>query len=59
VSNLPIAVEQWFGVVYRDETSYQTLLRKRGFSYQRTTKVYRSRSSEATLADFEAELEKK
>lgn len=59
VSDLRIAVEQWFGVVYQDETSYQTLLHKSGFSYQRTTKVYRSRPSEAVLADFEAELEKK
>ncbi|MBL8153705.1 MAG: transposase [Anaerolineae bacterium] len=59
VSDLRVAVEQWFGVVYQDETSYQTLLHKSGFSYQRTTKVYRSRPSQAALADFEAELEKK
>lgn len=59
VSDLRLAVEQWFGVVYQDETSYQNLLHKSGFSYQRTTKVYRSRPSEAALAQFEAELEKK
>ena len=59
VSDLRVAVEQWFGVVYQDETSYQTLLHKSGFSYQRTSKVYRSRPSEAALAEFEAELEKK
>ena len=59
VSDLRLAVEQWFGVVYQDETSYQTLLHKSGFSYQRTTKVYRSRPSDAALAEFEAELEKK
>jgi transposase len=59
VSDLRVAVEQWFGVVYQDETSYQMLLNKSGFSYQRTTKIYRSRPSEAALADFEAELEKK
>lgn len=59
VSDLRLAVEQWFGVVYQDETSYQTLLHKSGFSYQRTAKVYRSRPSEAALAEFEAELEKK
>ncbi len=58
VSDLRAAVEQWFGVVYADETSYQTLLHQSGFSYQRTSKVYRSRPSEATLASFEAELEK-
>lgn len=59
VSDLRVGVEQWFGVVYQDETSYQSLLHKSGFSYQRTTKVYRSRPSEAALAVFEAELEKK
>ncbi|MBZ0274593.1 MAG: helix-turn-helix domain-containing protein [Anaerolineae bacterium] len=59
VSDLRVAVEQWFGVIYQDETSYQTLFRKSGFSYQRTTKVYRSRPSEAALAQFESELEKK
>lgn len=59
VSDLRVAVEQWFGVVYQDETSYQTLLHKSGFSYQRSTKVYRSRPSAAALADFEADLEKK
>lgn len=59
VSDLRVAVEQWFGVAYQDETSYQTLLHHSGFSYQRTTKVYRSRPSAAALAEFEAELEKK
>jgi transposase len=59
VRDLRLAVEQWFGVVYQDETSYQNLLHKSGFSYQRSAKVYRSRPSEAALAEFEAELEKK
>lgn len=59
VSDLRAAVEQWFGVVYQDETSYQRLLHRSGFSYQRTTKVYRSRPSAAALAEFEMELEKK
>jgi len=59
VSDLRVAVEQWFGVVYADETSYQTLLHQSGFSYQRSSKIYRSRPNEATLAQFEAELEKK
>ena len=59
VSDLRLAVEQWFDVVYRDETSYQTLLHKSGFSDQPTAKVYRSRPSEAALAEFEAALEKK
>lgn len=59
VSDLRVAVEQWFGVVYQDESSYQMLLHKSGFSYQRTTKVYRSQPSAADMAQFEAELEKK
>lgn len=59
VSDLRMAVEQWFGVVYQDETSYQTLLHQSGFSYQRTAKVYRSQPSAGQIAQFEAELEKK
>ena len=59
VSDLRVAVEQWFGVVYQDETSYHRLLHKSGFSYQRTTKVYRSQPSATDIMQFEAELEKK
>jgi transposase len=59
VRDLRIAVEQWFGVVYQDETSYQTLLHRSGFSYQRSSKVYRSRPGAVALADFAADLEKK
>lgn len=59
VSDLRVAVENWYGVVYQDESSYQTLLHRSGFSYQRTAKVYRSRPSEVSIAEFEAELEKK
>ncbi|MFN8530382.1 MAG: IS630 family transposase [Anaerolineae bacterium] len=59
VSDLRVAVEQWFGVVYRDETSYQRRLHQSGLSYQRTAKVYRSKPSAADEGQFEAELEKK
>ena len=59
VSDLRVAVEMWFGVIYQDETSYQTLLHTSGFSYQRAAKVYRSQPSAAAIAQFEAELEKK
>jgi len=59
VNDLRVAVEKWFGVVYATDTSYQTLFHRSGFSYQRTTQVYRSRPSEAKLAEFEAQLEKK
>lgn len=59
VSDLRVAVESWFGVVYKDERSYHLLLHTSGLSYQRTAKVYRSQPSAATIAQFEAELEKK
>ena len=59
VSDLRMAVEQWFGVVYQDDTSYQTLLHQSGFSYQRAAKVYPSQPSAAQITQFEAELEKK
>lgn len=59
VSDLRLAVAQWFGVVYQDDSSYQRLLHQSGFSYQRAAKVYRSQASAAQVAQFEAELEKK
>ena len=59
VSDLRVAVEQWFAVVYKDETSYQSLLHQSGLSYQRSAKVYRSKPSAVAVAQFEAELEKK
>jgi len=59
VSDLRVAVNQWFGVEYKDETSYHMLLKQSGFSYQRVAKVYRNQPSAADIAQFEAELEKK
>jgi len=59
VSDLAVMVERWFGVVYKESGRYQALLHSSGFSYQRTTKVYRSQPSARVIADFEAELEKK
>jgi len=59
VSDLQIAVEQWYGVVYKDEGSYRNLLHRSGFSYQRVERVYKSRPSEVKVAEYEAELEKK
>jgi transposase len=58
VRDLQIVVEQWYGVVYADQGSYRHLFDQCGFSYQRAERVYRSRPSEAEIADFEAELEK-
>lgn len=59
VSDLQIGVEQWYEVVYQDQGSYRYLFHRSGFSYQRAERVYKSRPSEADIADFEAELEKK
>jgi len=59
VSDLAVAVEQWYGVVYQHDDSYLHLLHQSGFSFQRSTNVYRHKPSAATLAEFEAQLEKK
>jgi transposase len=59
VSDLHLAVEEWYGVSYQSNDSYHHLLAACGFSYHRTERVYRSRPAEADVAAFEAELEKK
>lgn len=59
VSDLAIAVEHWYGILYQDRGSYRSLLHRCGFSYQKAERVYKSRPSEAEIAEFEAELEKK
>lgn len=59
VSDVQIVVKAWYAVEYRTVDSYRTLLHECGLSYQRTEKVYRSRPDQQTVADFEAELEKK
>ena len=59
VSDLAIAVDQWYGVIYKDRGSYRNLLHGCGFSYQKAERVYKSRPSEVEIAEFEAELEKK
>jgi transposase len=59
ISDLQIVVEAWYEVVYRSPESYRRLLHECGLSYQSTEQVYRSRPDEQTIADFEAELEKK
>jgi len=46
-----------FGVSYQSLTSYRTLLERCDFSYQRTTKQYKSRN-EYKVMDFEEQLEK-
>jgi transposase len=59
VSDLRVAVQQWYGVTYQSEDSYLHLLHTGGFSYQRAERVYRSRPNPQTVSDFEAALEKK
>ena len=59
VSDLQIMVKRWYAVEYCTADSYRTLLHECGLSYQRTERVYRSRPEAQTVADFEAELEKK
>lgn len=59
VSDLQIVVNAWHEVKYSTPGSYRMLLHECGLSYQRTEKVYRSHPNQQTVADFEAELEKK
>jgi len=57
VVDLAKVVQMQFGVEYQSRTSYLTLLALCGFSYQKTEKVFKSRS-ESKVADFEEQLEK-
>jgi putative transposase len=57
VEDLVQVVRERYGVEYQSRTSYTQLLRKCGFSYQKTEKVFKSRS-ETKVADFEEQLEK-
>lgn len=57
VPDLRQAVQQWYSIEYKTDASYRQLFQKCGFSYQRTAKVFRSRS-EMKAADFEEQVEK-
>lgn len=57
VPDLKCAVTYWFGVTWNSHTSYLSLFAACGFSYQRTQKVFKSRT-EAQVMTFEAALEK-
>ena len=59
VSDLKIAVKQWYGVTYQSPSSYPRLFQECGFSVQRTSGQYRSQPSQEAIADFEEEVEKK
>jgi transposase len=57
VADLIHVVRDQYGVEYKSRTSYSSLLRLCGFSYQKTEKIFRSRS-QTKVADFEEQLEK-
>jgi transposase len=49
-------VDYFFGVTYQSNTSYRSLFRRCGFSYQRPARVFRSRRPQAVL-DFDDQIE--
>ena len=57
VEDLIHVVRERYGVEYKSRTSYSSLLRLCGFSYQKTEKIFKSRS-QTKVADFEEQLEK-
>ena len=57
VEDLALVVRERYGVEYKSRTSYTNLLSLCGFSYQKTEKIFKSRS-QAKVADFEEQLEK-
>jgi transposase len=59
VSDVRIGLQTWYGVTWRSDNSYRTLLAQAGLSLQRTENTYRSRPSDQAIAEFEARLEKK
>jgi transposase len=57
VEDLSEVVRKQYGVEYKSHTSYTNLLSLCGFSYQKTEKIFKSRS-QTKVADFEEQLEK-
>ena len=57
VEDLMHVVRDQYGVEYKSRTSYTSLLGICGFSYQKTEKIFKSRS-QTKVADFEEQLEK-
>ena len=57
VEDLALVVRERYGVEYQSRTSYNRFLHLCGFSYQKTEKIFKSRS-EAKVSDFEEQLEK-
>ena len=59
VSDLKIAVKQWYGVTYQSLSSYRELFKACDFSVQRTAGQYRSQPSQEAIVGFEEQVEKK
>jgi putative transposase len=59
VSDLQIGIQHWYGVTWRSNNSYRTVLAEAGLSLQQAENTYRSRPDDLTIANFEAALEKK
>ena len=59
MADVQALVENHYKVHYDSVRSYHSLLHESGLSYQRPEGIYRSRPSEAVIADFEADAEKK
>lgn len=57
VEDLMHVVREQYDVEYKSRTSYTNLLNLCGFSYQKTEKIFKSRS-QSKVADFEEQLEK-
>jgi transposase len=57
VEDLMHVVRKQYGVEYKSRTSYISLLSLCGFSYQKSEKIFKSRS-QTKVADFEEQLEK-
>lgn len=58
VPDLRQVVERRYGVSYQSTTSYRTLFKACGFSYQKSSAVYKSRN-QRDVAEFATALEKK
>lgn len=56
-ADLKQLIYQEYRVVYKSPTSYRVMLKEFGLSYQRTEKVFKSKS-QLKQADFEEQLEK-
>lgn len=59
VDSLQAVVLKWYGLSYGSLASYRNLFQRCGFSYQKTSGIYKSRPSEQSISDFEAEFEKR